>query len=269
MSGKRQKTQYSLALEPTDRGKAPGGGCEGAEPLVAETAPESPAWTEQLMEKACDRENLETAWKRACDALPGVNLSLTIERQVIGVFGDENISHRHLGRQSALNQSCRRGRLHHDLLAGPTGIFWPAHDQHAQLRRDDVQSFAAILADPMQQAAAAGTAVIFDVDHHLDARQMWRKRSPVHAAPGGTMRPFGWGGGFFSSLTARHHLLDVFEPKQKLIFRQCLRTSAEAMAPQFLDDLLQPFGASTLGQQHRLQRAGIVRKRIGQIHESN
>ena len=45
MSGKRQKTQYSLALEPTDWGEAPVGGCEGAEPLVAEPAPESPAWT--------------------------------------------------------------------------------------------------------------------------------------------------------------------------------------------------------------------------------
>ena len=28
-------------------------------------------------------------------------------------------------------------------------------------------------------------------------------------------------------------------------------------------------GASTLGQQHRLERAEIVRKRIGQVHESN
>ena len=61
MSGKRQKTQYSLALEPTDRGEALVSGCEGAEPLVAETAPESPAWTEQLMEKVCDRENLENS----------------------------------------------------------------------------------------------------------------------------------------------------------------------------------------------------------------
>jgi len=38
MSGKRQKTQYSLALEPTGRGEAPVGGYEGAESLVAETA---------------------------------------------------------------------------------------------------------------------------------------------------------------------------------------------------------------------------------------
>ena len=62
MSGKRQKTQYSLALEPRDRGEAPVSGHQGAEPLVAKSAPESPAWTEQLMETVCSRENLETAW---------------------------------------------------------------------------------------------------------------------------------------------------------------------------------------------------------------
>jgi RNA-directed DNA polymerase len=64
MSGKRQKTQYSLALEPRDRGEAPVSGYQGAEPLVAKSATESPAWTEQIMETVCSRENLETAWKR-------------------------------------------------------------------------------------------------------------------------------------------------------------------------------------------------------------
>src|SRR6266581_2940735 len=64
MSGKRQKIQYSLALEPGDRGEPPVSGHQGAEPLVAKPTPESPALTEQLMEKVCDRENLERAWKR-------------------------------------------------------------------------------------------------------------------------------------------------------------------------------------------------------------
>ncbi|NRP75804.1 Group II intron-encoded protein LtrA [Ensifer psoraleae] len=64
MSGKRQMTQYVLALEPRDRGEPPVSGYPGAEPSVAKPAPESPAWIEQLMEKVCSRENLETAWKR-------------------------------------------------------------------------------------------------------------------------------------------------------------------------------------------------------------
>ena len=64
MSGTRQKTQYSLALEPVERGEAPVGGVQGTEPFTAKPAPESPASTEQLMEEVCDRENLERAWKR-------------------------------------------------------------------------------------------------------------------------------------------------------------------------------------------------------------
>src|SRR6202162_598531 len=64
MRGKRQKIQYSLALEPANRGEPPISGHQGAEPLVAKPAPESPALTEQLMEEVCDRRNLERAWKR-------------------------------------------------------------------------------------------------------------------------------------------------------------------------------------------------------------
>ena len=64
MSGTRQQIQYSLALEPGDRGEPPVSGHQGAEPFVAKPAPESPAVTEQLMEEVCNRENLVRAWKR-------------------------------------------------------------------------------------------------------------------------------------------------------------------------------------------------------------
>src|SRR3974390_1402629 len=64
MSGKRQQIQYSLALEPGGRGEPRVSGHQGAEPVVAKPAPESPALTEQLMEAVCDRGNLVRAWKR-------------------------------------------------------------------------------------------------------------------------------------------------------------------------------------------------------------
>src|SRR3954465_12153761 len=64
MSGKRQKTQCSLALEPRDRGEASVVVSPRAEPAMAKPAPESPAVTEQLMEVVCDGENLRSAWKR-------------------------------------------------------------------------------------------------------------------------------------------------------------------------------------------------------------
>ena len=64
MSGKRQKIQYSLALEPAHRGETPVSGSKEAEPVVAKPALQSPAVTEQLMEEVCGRENLVRAWKR-------------------------------------------------------------------------------------------------------------------------------------------------------------------------------------------------------------
>src|ERR1700752_921722 len=64
MSGTRQQIQYSLALEPGGRGEPPVSGHQGAEPFVAKPAPESSAGTEQLMEEVCNRENLQSAWKR-------------------------------------------------------------------------------------------------------------------------------------------------------------------------------------------------------------
>jgi hypothetical protein len=51
MSAKRQKKQYSLALEPRGPGETPVSGCQGTEPVVAKPAPQSPALTEQLMEQ--------------------------------------------------------------------------------------------------------------------------------------------------------------------------------------------------------------------------
>jgi RNA-directed DNA polymerase len=64
MTGTRQTIQYSLALEPAHQGETRVSGYQGAEPVVAKPAPESPASTEQLMEEVCDRENLVRAWKR-------------------------------------------------------------------------------------------------------------------------------------------------------------------------------------------------------------
>ena len=80
MTGTRQTIQYSLALEPVDRGETSASGCQGTEPVVAKPALQSPALTEQLMEEVCDRENLLRAWKRVRQnkGSPGVD-GMTID----------------------------------------------------------------------------------------------------------------------------------------------------------------------------------------------
>jgi RNA-directed DNA polymerase len=67
MNGMRQKTlgersPQNLATE--GRGEAQDAGVKTAEPLMAKSALESPALAERLMEEVCNRENLESAWKR-------------------------------------------------------------------------------------------------------------------------------------------------------------------------------------------------------------
>ena len=106
------------------------------------------------------------------NALPLVDLRLAIERQVIGIFGDEHVGDRRLGRQAALDQPRRRRRLDDDVLASAAGVFGPAHDQHPELGGHDIELLADVLADPMQLAAAAWAGLVLDVDDRLDARQM-------------------------------------------------------------------------------------------------
>lgn len=67
MSGMRQKTQNKQlfqAFAEEGRGEPLDAEYKGTEPLVAKSAPESPAVEERLMEEVCNRKNLEIAWKR-------------------------------------------------------------------------------------------------------------------------------------------------------------------------------------------------------------
>lgn len=163
------------------------------------------------------------------NALPGIDLRLPIQRQVIGVLGHQDLGDRRLGWQSTFDQSRRCGCLHYALLASPAGVLGPAHDQHAELRWDDVEPFTHVLADPVQHIAAARAGMILDVDYHLDARQVRWKRSTVRAPLGSTTAPFGGIAGFGLGLAVCCCLLDVFQPEQQLIFRQRLGPAAEAM----------------------------------------
>src|SRR6516162_5682327 len=75
MSGPRQNTQRKLARVADERGDASIAGDPGAEPIMAETEPESPAATMHLMEEMCERENLVRAWQRVREnkGAPGVD----------------------------------------------------------------------------------------------------------------------------------------------------------------------------------------------------
>ena len=153
--------------------------------------------------------------------------------------------------------------MHDRFLAGAAGVFRSADNQNAELRRDDVEPLAHILADPMQLVLAAGAGLVFDVDHRLDPRQMRRQRATIRSTLGGAVSTRLRRRLFFFGLSRSLDLLGLFQPKQQLIFWQRLGSSAKAMTLELFDDLKKPLVLHAFGNQHPLQRARIIGKRFG------
>jgi len=92
-------------------------------------------WTQVprgMADPVCQRRTIQI------DALAGVDLGLPVQRQVVGIFRHQDLSHRGLGRQSALDQPRRSWRLHDAVLAGSAGVFGPPSDENPELRRHQV-----------------------------------------------------------------------------------------------------------------------------------
>ena len=106
------------------------------------------------------------------DPLAGIDLSLAIQGQMIGIFGHQDLGNQGLGGQATLDQAGRRRSLNNRLLARPAGIFGPANQHHPELRWNDIEPLAHILADPMQRMPAAWAGLVVEIDNHLDTRQM-------------------------------------------------------------------------------------------------
>jgi hypothetical protein len=85
---------------------------------------------------------------------------------------------------AAFDQPRRSRRLNDHLLAGAAGVLRPAHHQHLELSRDDVQPLGDVLADPVQRAGAAGTGLVLDVDDLFDPGQVRRQGAAVRAPLG-------------------------------------------------------------------------------------
>ena len=72
--------------------------------------------------------------------LPPVDLGLTVERQVVSELGDDDLGDQRLGRQAAGHHVLGRMRLDHGAGAAAAGVSGAPRDQHAELRRDDVET---------------------------------------------------------------------------------------------------------------------------------
>ena len=115
-----------------------------------------------------------------------------------------------------------------------------------------------ILADAVQGVTAAGADGILNVDDRLDARQMDRQGSAVPAPLGRAAFARGRIGLLVLGVRGGLSLFGLFEPEQQLILRQALGAATEAVTLHRLDDLLQPFSARPLSQDHGLEQIRIV-----------
>jgi hypothetical protein len=87
-------------------------------------------------------------------------------------------------------------------------------DDHAELRRDDVEPLRCLLADHMHRRAAARAIGIFRGNRHVDMRQMGRKCATIGAslisALAGTLRVLL----VLGRLVAGNGLFDVLDRQQ-------------------------------------------------------
>ncbi|MGY3533220.1 hypothetical protein ACVILK_003195 [Bradyrhizobium embrapense] len=157
-----------------------------------------------------------------------------------GILGDQHMGDHRLGRQSTLDQPLWRRCLNHAIRAGPAGIFGTMRDDHAELRRNDVEPLRRLLADHMHWRAAARAVDIFRGNRHIDVRQMGRKRTTIGASLISALACARRVLLILSRLVGGNGLLDVLDRQQQLFRIKLLRAAAELRTLQLPQEVAQP-----------------------------
>jgi hypothetical protein len=168
---------------------------------------------------------------------------MAVQGEVVREFGHEHMSQQGLGRHPAGDRPLRRGSLHHRLRAAPAAIAGSADHLHPQLSGHDVEHLARVFADHVQGPAAAGAALVFDVDQDLDPRQVRRQSAQIAPAyPWRPRRIAAPRSGFLRRLGGRGGLLEVLQAELQLVGVELLRAPTELptlqppdQEPQLLD----------------------------------
>jgi hypothetical protein len=207
------------------------------------------------------------------------DLGLPIERQMIGIFGDQHMGYGRFRRQACLDQPCWSRGLNDAVGASTACIFGTTGDDDAELRRDDVQPLRDILANAMQATAAAADQA-FRLDDLFDTGKMLRKRAAIGRAGLGDSVP-SLRGCLLFGMDNCHGRFQVFQRQIELVGISLLGLAPEGCLLEGRDQLLKPFNPIFLPRympvfanrvclrcnQHRLQGGNIIGK-IGGIEHS-
>ena len=207
------------------------------------------------------------------DPLPGVDLALPVERQVVGVLADQDVSHESFRGQPTLDQPRRCRHLHHRTLTSPAAVLGPAGDDHLELRRDDVEALGDVLADPVHPTATARTALAVGLDHDLFARQMLGQGAAIDTTLPCARRFQRRVHLLRLGLALGQRLLDVLERQLELIgVGGLLGAAAEQGPSEFFDERPQLLvltgqlgGCGPLGEQQGVERRDVVGQWNGRV----
>src|SRR6202022_2065476 len=95
------------------------------------------------------------------DAVPGEDLALPVKRQVIAVFGDQDMSEKTGTGEALGDRTLRRGRLMNS-PAGPAAIARSADADDSKRGGHMIEHLADGLADHMQFTAEAGARLMLE-----------------------------------------------------------------------------------------------------------
>jgi hypothetical protein len=158
---------------------------------------------------------------------------------VPGELVDDDAGHEPLGRDAALDQAFRRGRLDDRALAGPAGVFRAVRHDHPELGRDLVETLRALLPDDMHRAVAARAGGALGRERDMDAGKMCRQRATVR--PSRPLRVSHLVRSLLLLLGRRilfgNRGLDIFERELHLVAIEPLRPLPELRTLQLLQEM--------------------------------
>ena len=161
------------------------------------------------------------------DPVPGEDLRLPIERQVITELGHQHVREERLGGHPARDRPLRGRSLRHGFFTDPTAVAGSADHLHPQLGGDDVEHLARVLADQVQAPAAARTALVLEVDEDLDPRQVRRQGARLRRRDRDSRGVLLLAATSSCAASALPGLLEVLEAELQLVGVEPLRAPAE------------------------------------------
>ncbi|CCA91121.1 hypothetical protein PP1Y_AT1483 [Novosphingobium sp. PP1Y] len=126
---------------------------------------------------------MSVSLSQTCRLIPEIlELRLTVQRQVIGLLGRQNLRDQRFGVDATFDDPCRCRGLHDRTLARAATVARTARDKNTEGGGHEIEPFSHVFADLMVGAATTAASLALDVDDLFNPLQVSWQRSPVGLA---------------------------------------------------------------------------------------